>query len=112
MMEKEYSVDELTSAISEPLEILGMPDRCVSHPASIDTLNEHAFAFCSKKDESALKITNTSRAKAVICSSEINFSEKDFKNKTLILVKNPRLAFIEIIQKQTYLSVYCTCSGI
>lgn len=98
-MEKEYSVEELIRSISEPLKVLGSQARYVSYPAPIDTSNEHAFTFCSKKDEKALKAINASCAKVIICSADINFSEKDYKNKTLILVKNTRLAFIEIIQK-------------
>ena len=98
-MEKEYRVEELISSISEPLKVLGPQDRYVSYPAPIDTSNEYTFTFCSKKDEKALKTINASCAKVIICSAEINFSEKDYKNKTLILVKNPRLTFIEIIQK-------------
>lgn len=98
-MEKEYRVEELIRSISEPLKILGKIDRRVSYPAPIDTSNKHAFTFCSMKDEAAVKTINASHTKVILCSSEINFSEKDYKNKTLILVKNPRLAFIEILQK-------------
>ena len=98
-MEKQYSVEELVNSISEPTKVLGPNAQYVSCPAPIETANEHAFTFFSKKDKNALKIINASQAKVVVCSSEINFSEKDYKEKTLILVKNPRLAFIEIIQK-------------
>ncbi len=99
MMENLYRVDELVSAISEPATLLGSRDQYVSHPAPIDTCKELAFAFLSRKDKEALKTINASCAKAVVCASEINYSEKDYQDKTLILVNNPRLAFIEIIQK-------------
>jgi hypothetical protein len=79
-MEKEYSVEELIRSISEPLKVLGPQDLYVSYPAPIDTSNEHTFTFYSKKDEKALKTINASCAKAIICSSEINVSEKDYKN--------------------------------
>ena len=81
-MEKEYSVKELIRSISEPLKVLGPQDRCVSYPAPIDTSNEHAFTFCSMKDEKALKTISVSCAKVIIFSSEINLLEKDYKNKT------------------------------
>jgi len=83
-MEKEYRVEGLISSISVPLKVLGPRDRHISYPATIDTSYELAFTFCSKKDEKALKTINASRAKAIVCSCEINFSEKDYNNKTLI----------------------------
>jgi UDP-3-O-[3-hydroxymyristoyl] glucosamine N-acyltransferase len=98
-MDKEFRVEELIRSISEPFKVLGPQDRYVSYPAPIDTSDEYAFTFCSKTDKKALKTINASCATVIICSCEINFAEKDYKNKTLILVKNPRLAFIEIIQK-------------
>jgi UDP-3-O-[3-hydroxymyristoyl] glucosamine N-acyltransferase len=98
-MEKKLRIEELVNAISEPATVLGPKDQYVSYPASIDTSKEHAFTFSSKKDKKDLKSVNASRAKVVVCSSELNFAEEDYKIKTLILVKNPRLAFIEIINK-------------
>ncbi len=111
-MEKEYRVDELIVSVSDPLKILGLKDRCVSYPAPIDTSNAYAFTFCSNKDEKALKTIKASNAGVIICSREIHFSEKDYKNKTLILVQNPRLAFIEIIKSNfTTPKEFCVSSS-
>lgn len=98
-MEKKLGIVELVNSISELATVLGPKDQNVSRPDSIDTTEEHAFTFFSKKDTNALKAIKASRARVVVCSSEIDFSEDDYRNKTLILVKNPRLAFIEIVQK-------------
>ncbi len=40
-----------------------------------------------------------SRAGVVICSKDLNYREDDYKDRTLILVSNPRLAFIRVMQK-------------
>jgi UDP-3-O-[3-hydroxymyristoyl] glucosamine N-acyltransferase len=111
-MVREFNVEELIGSISEPLQVLGKLDRYVSYPAPIDTSIAHAFTFCSKLDKKALKTISASYAKVIICSAEFEFSKKDYKNKTLILVKNPRLAFIEIVQKFfTTPKEYCISSS-
>jgi len=40
-----------------------------------------------------------SGAGVIICSGELSYKEDDYKDKTLILVSHPRLAFIQVMQR-------------
>lgn len=100
MTRKKISVSEICTSISERTKILGLENKYISIPSPIDDANKDSISFCSKKRvDDTLRTIRNSKAKVIICSNEFKFTEQDYKNKTLILVKNPRMAFIQIIQK-------------
>ena len=98
-MDKEYSVQDIVDTIPGKISVLGTMDRRVSRPSDINNLEENAITFCKRKDASALEIIKQSKAKVIICYNELDFTNESYNDKTLILVKNPRLAFIKVIQK-------------
>lgn len=95
---KKITIRELCDPITISYKVLGSVNRCVTVPSPIDEANEDSISFCSKKAGDALEIIRNSKAGVIICSSDLEFAEEDYKDKTLILVSNPRLAFIRIMQ--------------
>lgn len=96
---KQVSVTELCNSVGMKHRVLGDIDRYVVMPTAIHEANEESTSFCSKKAEDALELIKNSKARVIICSSDLEFAEEDYKDKTLILVSNPRLAFIRVMQK-------------
>jgi len=96
---KQVSVTELCNSVGMKYRVLGDIDRYVVMPAAIHEANEKSTSFCSKKAEDASEIIRNSKARVIICSSNMEFAEADYKDKTLILVSNPRLAFTRVMQR-------------
>ena len=99
MKEKKVSVRELCDCIGMKYEVLGPVDRYVSRPSQIDEANEESVSFCSKKAVDALQIIRNSKAGVIICSNELAFAEEDYQDRTLIVVSNPRRAFIRVMRE-------------
>ena len=99
MARKHISVTELCNSVGMKHRVLGDIDRHVTMPTVIHEANEKSTSFCSKKGEDALEFIRNSKAGVIICSSELELAEEDYKDKTLVLVSNPRLAFIRVMQR-------------
>jgi len=99
MVKRTISLTELCDSITEEYEILGAKDRHASAASPIDESDIDSITFCSKRSEDALPMIRNSKAGIIICPKELNYNEDDYKDKTLILVSNPRLAFIEVMGK-------------
>ncbi|GAI40131.1 unnamed protein product, partial [marine sediment metagenome] len=65
----------------------------------IHNAKHDSISFCYYKGEKALKAIRESQAQVIICSNELLFEENDYTDKTFILVSNPRLSFIQVMQK-------------
>jgi len=98
-MVKKITVKELVDSLGLSYKIWGRLDRHVLAPSPIDEGGEESLSFCSKKGDEALEMLRTSQAGVIICSDEVGLSEPDYKDKTLIQVGNPRLAFIRFLQR-------------
>ena len=99
MERRQISVNELCNSINMKYKILGLSDRYVSMPSPITEANEKSISFCTKEGKDALKIIKETKAKVIFCSNELPLATEDIQNKTLILVSNPRLAFIRVTQR-------------
>jgi UDP-3-O-[3-hydroxymyristoyl] glucosamine N-acyltransferase len=96
---KRISLKELCNSIIGNTRVLGPTDGYISQPSPIETANESSISFCVGKNGDALQTIRNSKARVIICSNALEFIEEDFKDKTLILVSNPRLAFIRVLSK-------------
>jgi len=92
------SVNELVNSIGMPFKILGVKNRHVSSVSRIDEANSECVTFCNKKAAEGLQMVKNADAGVIICYDDLQFASDDFGNKTLILVSDPRLAFIRIMQ--------------
>ncbi len=99
MVVNKISVRQLCSSIRGNHEVLGARDIYVSIASPIDKSGKESVTFCSKKTADGLIMIKDSRAGVVICSKELVYKEDYYKDKTLILVSSPRLAFIEVMQE-------------
>jgi len=99
MGKKNISLTELCYSITGEYEVLGDSDRRVSIASPIDKAGKESVTFCSKSTEDGLQLIRNSRAGVIISSKELSYREEDYKDKTLILVSDPRLAFIQVMQK-------------
>ena len=98
-MEKKVLLAGLIDSLGERNRILGRTDRYILHASPIDQADEDSLCFCSKKGDQALNMIRSSRAKVIVCSDELEFSEADSQDKTLIQVSNPRLTYIRLLQR-------------
>jgi len=98
-MRTSLNIKEICNSIMDDCEVLGTMDRRVSSASSIHNAKQDSISFCYYKDEKAFKAIRESQAQVIICSNELLFEENDYIDKTFILVSNPRLAFIQVMQK-------------
>ncbi len=96
----EIKISEISKLVSGKTNVAIKVDTRSLFPAPIDNATDDSITFCSKKTllEAQIMIEKT-RAKVIICSSEFAFDESKLKNKILIQVPNPRMAFIRIMQR-------------
>lgn len=97
-VQHKISVSELVNSIDMAFKILGVEDRCVSSVSRIDEASSDSVAFCNKKGVEGLQMVRASDAGVILCHDDLQFTDDDFRNKTLILVSDPRLAFMRIVQ--------------
>lgn len=81
-------------------EVLGLLDiNDVSIPSPITKASAESVSFCAKRTKDAIKLIKETKARVIICSNELMLPPEDIQDKTLILVSNPRLAFIRVLQR-------------
>ena len=94
------SANEVLEFIGEDnYSVVGCLDQKVFGVASIYDADVGDLVFCKKVGDAKTLLKNT-KASIVICDSEIDVSE--INDKTLILVKNPRLWFIRCMKHFFY----------
>jgi UDP-3-O-[3-hydroxymyristoyl] glucosamine N-acyltransferase len=98
-MTKKISVKKLVSALGESFKIRGDIDREITTPSPIDKAERDSLVFCSKKDTEAKEMIKASRAGIIIASAEVKLPPSYYKDRTIIQVANPRLAFIRVLEK-------------
>ncbi|MFC2056728.1 LpxD N-terminal domain-containing protein [Chloroflexota bacterium] len=99
MLGNRIGVAELRDSILEACVVLGDMDRYISNVAQIDQASTDSVSFYSGKGDSAISNIRSSNAGVIICSNELQLIEADYRDKTLILVPRPRLAFIKVMQE-------------
>jgi len=96
-MTKIVSVQELVNSMHESYNVRGNLNRSVQSVYPIDQADMDSLCFCRLKGKRALDIIRLSRARVIICSEELVFSEEDYQDKTLIQVSNPRLTYSRLL---------------
>lgn len=97
-MRKKFSVKKLCSSVAGGPRILGPIDGYISKVAPLQDADKHTLSYCLQKDENALETIRKSKAKVIICSSDMIFAKDAYQDKTLVLVPNPKLAFTKVMQ--------------
>jgi UDP-3-O-[3-hydroxymyristoyl] glucosamine N-acyltransferase len=79
-------------------KILGKKERNFFFPSNIWDAKKGAITFCSKqKVKDPSMIINKTKASIVLVDNNIDSKKIDYKNKTIVLIDNPRLTFIRIL---------------
>jgi len=98
-MDRQITVRELCDAVGMDCRVLGSSDRVVARPAAIDAAPPDSVTFYSKGVEGASHRIDASGAGVVVCTPEAAATLEAEGNRTLLLVANPRLAFIRVMNR-------------
>jgi len=97
--ENKINVDKLLNSIGEVSRVLGDKGRYVLNAAPIHNAESESVTFCSEKAEKGLQMIRDSNAGIIICDADLQFTDDDYMESTLILVSRPRTAFIRIMKR-------------
>ena len=90
-------VEDLTL---KPIQVLGRLDQVISRPVALsDPAPSDGIAFCKNATSEALTMIRSSGAKTVICRASDSLHELAATGKTILVVENPRLYFIQVVQR-------------
>ena len=98
-MGRHITVQELCEVVGMPCEVLGSVDCVVTRPAPIDAATPDSVSFYSRGTEGAGERIGASGAGVVICTPEAAATLAELEGRTLLLVPNPRLAFIRVMNR-------------
>lgn len=97
MDEIKLTVHDICKIITSDKYILGSQERCITEFKGLSLAGPDSLSFYSGIKD--LSIIRKSGAGVIICIPGFSFEYNDYIDKTLILVNNPRLAFIEVMNK-------------
>ena len=93
------SVDAVLAVLgADVIAVRGSRDRRLTHPAPLGEADDHSLSFCSHRVSEPLKRLRASQAGVVICEATLALAPDDHRERTLVLVANPRLAFIHVLR--------------
>ena len=91
------TVQDMVEVVRMPCDIIGRIDRTVSRPAPISDSAPECVSFYSKSADKAAAIIGGSKAGVVLCAPEAAAAVGACDDRTVLLVSNPRLAFIRVM---------------
>ncbi|MBI2859566.1 MAG: hypothetical protein HYX90_10850 [Chloroflexi bacterium] len=98
-MARKVSVKALVDSMREEYRILGDPERCVGSVYPIDQADADSLCFYRTRGKRALEMVRSSKAAVIVCSDRLDFSEADYREKTLIQVSNPRNTYGKLLSR-------------
>jgi len=95
-----HTLEELLTALKdENVEIVGSENSGFNKPSSLKNAQTGDLCFCRKTDASAMETTINSPASIIIVPVDMPIRNNNCAgDKTIIKVKNPRLAFIHSVR--------------
>jgi len=90
------TVLNLVKFIGERGEVLGDATRSFSNAKPIQSASPESLTFCASEGVEELRMLNETRAGVILC--KFNAHLPVFEDKTMVIVKNPRLGFIRAIR--------------
>ena len=84
---------------ADVVAVLGRRHRLLTHPAPLGAADAHSLSFCSRGASDPLRRVRESQAGVVICDAALPLTPDDHRERTLILVENPRLAFVRAMKQ-------------
>ncbi len=99
VVQNRISVKKLASSMRGTVEVLGNDARIISAIAPIGDASSRAITFCIRKGDQGVEMVRKSGAGVIICHNDLPLTSEDLKDKTFILVSDPRSAFIKVMKE-------------
>ncbi len=96
---KKVSIQEVCDSIDPVTGVLGTIKGYILTPSPLNDANDQSISFCSDTTDNAKERIRDSRASVIVCYDRLKFTKEDYKDKTLILVPDPRLAFVQVLRR-------------
>jgi UDP-3-O-[3-hydroxymyristoyl] glucosamine N-acyltransferase len=82
------------------LEVIGPSDRTISLPVAIHQADrESQITFCKKRGEQGAALVRETKAGVIFCPEDEMIRAISQEGKTLIIVNDPRLSFLRVVDK-------------
>lgn len=83
---------------NEVIKVIGSKDKIINKPVPLDASgNEQNITFCNSTGEQAVYLVNQAKTGVILCSKNLIQTCIELNNKTLIVVEEPRLSFLRIV---------------
>ncbi len=80
------------------IEVVGSKEKIINKPVPLDeSENEQNITFCDLTGKQAVGLVSQTKAGVILCSKNLIQTSIELGNKTLIVVEEPRLSFIRIV---------------
>lgn len=96
---RNISVEEIIPLLDVDDKVLGSKHYFFNNVQPAESINEESLDWVNPKKKNKSEYINTSKAKIIICDSSVEISEDLTKSKCIIIVENPKLTFLRIVNK-------------
>ena len=96
---RNISVEEIVPLLDADDNVLGDKNYFFNNVQPSETINEQSLDWINPLKKNKSEYLIKSKAKIVICDSSLEINEDLTKNKCIIVVENPKLTFLRIVNK-------------
>jgi UDP-3-O-[3-hydroxymyristoyl] glucosamine N-acyltransferase len=97
-MTKNYNFSDFSSLLGNSYKVFGNQEVLFSNAKTISDADEQSIIWIGNKIENKEDLVLNTKASVIICDNSF-LSQKYAGNKCLVLVENPRLVFLRIVEK-------------
>lgn len=95
---KKFKIDDVTSRITESYSIKGSgTGKFVTNAKNISNADTNSLVWVSPHRDDKQDLVENTKAKLIVCDDSIEFSDKLTGEKCFIIVDNPRLTYIKLV---------------
>jgi|APSaa5957512622_1039677.scaffolds.fasta_scaffold28155_3 UDP-3-O-[3-hydroxymyristoyl] glucosamine N-acyltransferase len=95
-----YNVETILEILTDPFELLGnKEDKWFSNVKPIKDINAKSLDWINPDNPNKQEIAISSKANIIICDKSIDTNEGIKNNKCFIVVENPKLTFVKVVNK-------------
>lgn len=92
-----HTIDEAVRATRMDCTVVGDATRSFARPTTLDEASEGAIVWVAKGRDDKKQLVSAARASVVVCDPEAAGHAPALGDKTLLVVAEPRLAFLRIV---------------
>ncbi len=99
-MENKIHIDEILNYLGPEIILLGKRDGIVIKNAKpISEADENSICWINPKKKDKNELIKNTKSCLIVCDNSIEIEENILKNKAIIIVANPKLTFLRIVEK-------------